>query len=280
MIARWPLKLVFLLLAATLTIATTTVSAPVGKSKSIAAEETVTPAIDLAKLAGDTKLRAAAERNLKASANNLKALGVAMHNYAGDNEANLSGDILDKEGNPLLSWRVRLLPYLGGARDFLAPPGTSRPAPHAALYKQFKLNEPWDSKHNLALLTKMPDVFASPRVRVKRKGYTVYQIFSGPDAVFNSGKTTYKISTIPDGTSYTLFAVETSMAVPWTKPADIPFDKDKAVPDIGKAYGGRPLGAMLDGSVRVLDLKKILPETLKTAIMPCDGQVLGKDWEE
>jgi hypothetical protein len=69
----------------------------------------------------------------------------------------LPTDIVDKNGKVLLSWRVLLLPYLE----------------EGALYKQLKLDEPWDSKHNKKLLEKMPKVFASPRVTLKRKGLTV-----------------------------------------------------------------------------------------------------------
>ena len=69
-----------------------------------------------------------------------------------------------KNGKPLLSWRVQLLPFLE----------------YAELYNQFKLDEPWDSENNLKLLEKMPSTFASPRVKVKNKGYTVYQGFVGP----------------------------------------------------------------------------------------------------
>jgi hypothetical protein len=50
------------------------------------------------------------------------------------------------------------------------------------------------------------------------------------------------------------------------------------VADFGKAYESKPLAAMMDGSVRVLDLKKIKPQTLKNAIMPDDGNALGADW--
>jgi hypothetical protein len=74
-------------------------------------------------------------------------------------------------------------------------------------------------------------------------------------------------------------AVESSMAVPWTKPADLPFDAKKDLPDFGKAYGAKPLGVLCDGSTRILNLKKISPETLKAAITIAGGEVLGKDWE-
>ena len=73
--------------------------------------------------------------------------------------------------------------------------------------------------------------------------------------------------------------VESSVAVPWTKPVDLPFDPEKNLPDFGKAYGSKPLAALCDGSVRTLDLKKIKPETLKAAITRAGGEVLGKDWD-
>jgi hypothetical protein len=207
-------------------------------------------------------LRVQDARNRTNSSNNLKQIGLALHNYADKNGGKLPGDVLDKTGKPLLSWRVLLLPYLE----------------QQELYKQFKLDEPWDSKNNRPLLEKMPKTFASARVTVKGKGYTVYQVFSGPGALFDKGKTKYLIASVPDGLSNTIFAVEASKAVPWSKPADIPFDKDKDVPDFGKAYDGKPLCAMMDGSVRLLALKGIKPQTLKYAIMPDDGMPLGPDW--
>src|SRR5437879_3096759 len=48
--------------------------------------------------------------------------------------------VYGKDGTPLLSWRVSLLPYIE----------------EQELYKQFKLDEPWDSPHNIRLLPHMP----------------------------------------------------------------------------------------------------------------------------
>jgi hypothetical protein len=258
MLERLTSKDVCLLLAAVFAAATVSAFAADDKKKSLPATE---PA-EAAKFGIDIGgFRAAASR--QTSKNNLLQIGLAFHNYASTYKGSpLPGDILDKDGKPLLSWRVSILPYIEEGK----------------LYKQFKLDEPWDSKHNLALLEKMPKGYTSPRVTVKRKGYTVYQVFTGPAALFNAGKPRYNIGNIPDGTSNTLLAVETSKAVPWTKPADIPFDKTKAVPELGKAYANKPLAVMMDGSARELDLKKIKPETLKNAIMPDDGNKLGKDW--
>ncbi len=261
MIARCPCKLCLVFLAAVFVTATAADSAPLTKSKPKTAPEdgTVTPAIDLAKLADDAKLREAAERNLWASGKTLGQIANAVHTYASANKGDLPDDIFDKDGKQLLSWRVQLLPYLG----------------EQALHKQFRLNESWDSQHNRVLLEKMPRVFASPRVKVKQKGFTVYQVFSGPNALWHAGKARYRVATLPDGTAQTLFAVETSKAVAWTKPADIPFDKDKKVADFGKPYGGKPLVSLMDGTVWLLDLQRLAPETLKRAIIPDDGVAVG-----
>ena len=64
--------------------------------------------------------------------------------------------------------------------------------------------------------------------------------------------------------------------MPWTKPADIAYDKD--IPDFGKAFGGKPPAILGDGSGRLLDLKKISTATLRNAICPDDGIPLGADW--
>jgi hypothetical protein len=226
-------------------------------------EEAASPAVDLEKAKGDAKLAAQAARNLKASKDNLSHIGLALHSYY-DAHRRLPSDITDKKGKALLSWRVALLPYLPGGDK---------------LHKEFRPDEPWDSRHNVKLLGKMPGVFRSPRVKVRARGSTVYQVFTGPDAVFGRVNP-LTLPAIPDGTSNTIMAVESSSAVPWTKPADIPFDRRKALPDFGKAYGKKPLVVMFDGSARLLDLMKIKAETLKNAIDPADGNTLGKDWAD
>ena len=78
--------------------------------------------------------------------NNLKQIGLAMHNYASANGGFPPAAIVDPRGKPLLSWRVAILPYLD------ANP----------LYAKFKLDEPWDSPHNKELLKYMPAVYGCP----------------------------------------------------------------------------------------------------------------------
>jgi Protein of unknown function (DUF1559) len=250
---------------AALAFASTSFAPPLPKGKASASApaetEEAKPAVDPAKLATDEALLLQNKRNLAASTNNLKQIGLAIHSYH-DVHGKLPADVVDKRGKVLLSWRVLLLPYVE----------------QEELYKQFRLDEPWDSKHNRKLLEKMPKVFASPRVALKRKGYTVYQGFSGPEALFHSGKPGRRLADITDGLSNTIMTVEATTAVPWTKPADLPFDSKKRVAKFGKAYGEMPAALLGDGSVRRLLLKNMSEETLKAAITIAGGEILGNDW--
>ncbi len=100
--------------------------------------------------------RAAAQRSQ--SFNNLKQLALAMHNYYDAKKSFPPAASYNKNGKPLLSWRVHLLPYLE----------------QEALYREFHLDEPWDSEHNRKLIEKMPQVFRSPLSAVKDPGRTTY----------------------------------------------------------------------------------------------------------
>src|SRR5579883_1440824 len=107
-------------------------------------------------------------RDMARSRLNLKKLALAMHNYADTYQGQLPRAIMDKHGKALLSWRVALLPYIE----------------QNELYRQFKLDEPWDSPHNRRLLSKMPAVYAPPGVKTQRPYSTYYQVFvsSGPSS--------------------------------------------------------------------------------------------------
>src|SRR5262249_31013910 len=100
------------------------------------------------------------------SANNLKQIGLAIHDYQ-EIHGELPNNSHDPNGKPLLSWRVHLLPY----------------DEHDNLYRQFKLDEPWDSPNNLALLNRGPIPFARPG-EAWVGSLTYYRGFSSSGAVF------------------------------------------------------------------------------------------------
>ncbi len=98
---------------------------------------------------------------------NLKKLQVGMHSFAAENWGFFPRDIVgdDKARKPLLSWRVAILPYIGEEK----------------LHKEFKLDQPWDSEHNLKFLSKMPDCL-SVGFEAKDSTHTYYQVFNTPGA--------------------------------------------------------------------------------------------------
>jgi hypothetical protein len=195
-----------------------------------------------------------------ASDNNLKEIGLAMHEYQRAFGQLPQAAITDKAGKPLLSWRVALLPHMisdGGRRT---------------LYGQFKLDEPWDSDHNKKLLDRMPSVYAPP---LKPAGWkpntTYYQVFTGEQTLFPPGKK-MRLSDIKDGPENTILIVEAYEAVPWTKPADLLYDPTGPLPQLGGIFGDGFRVAMADGSVGHFLPKNIDPATLRALITPAGGE--------
>lgn len=203
------------------------------------------------------KVREAAARTQ--DANNLKQMALAMHNYHDVNKGFPAAAICDMNGKPLLSWRVAILPYL--EQDHL--------------YKQFRLDEPWDSEHNKKLIPLMPPTYAIPAAPSK-PGETHYRVFVGGGALFDRDKLV-KFPQITDGTSNTIMIVETAESVPWTKPEDIVYDAQKPLPKFGGFHAGIYNVALADGSVRAVS-HSITEATLRAAITRAGGEVMGRDW--
>lgn len=199
------------------------------------------------------KVREAAARSQ--TSNNLKQIALAMHNYESTYGHLPPAALVDKKGKKLLSWRVQILPYV--EQDYL--------------YRQFKLDEPWDSEHNKKLIPLMPKTYADPRI-LAGPGMTHYKVFVGKDAGFDPLRVT-KLAEIPDGTSNTLMAVAAGDPVVWTKPDDIEFAADKPLPELWKPFGN-VIAAFFDGSVRHLDgaWVKENEKMMKLLIQRNDGQ--------
>jgi|SRR5262245_29587371 len=193
------------------------------------------------------------EEQLNESSNNLKQIALAFHNYH-DTLGFLPTNQLSKDKKPLLSWRVQILPYIEEDR----------------LYKQFKMDEPWDSENNKKLIEQMPKIYAPVRGKADA-GMTFYQGFSGTNGAIKPGARLP--ASFPDGTSNTFLVAEAAKPVIWTKPDDMPFD-GKELPKLGGLFEGRFHAAMADGSVQRFK-KGVDAELLKRLIDPADGQVIN-----
>ena len=137
----------------------------------------------------------------------LKEIGLGLQNFHDGYKHFPNVAIRDPQGKPLLSWRVAILPYLDCNK----------------LYKQFHLNEPWDSEHNRKLIEEMPDVFRSGQIG---PGRTRFLAPVGPTLGFSPDAGGLNLKTFSDGSSLTILVVEADAdhAVVWTKPDDLPVD--------------------------------------------------------
>lgn len=206
------------------------------------------PRLDVAK--AEAARQAQAERNV--SVNKLKTLALAMHNYKADH-GNFPPAAIYEDGKPLLSWRVALLSVVD-----------------KNLYQEFKLDEPWDSKHNKKLLEKMPEVYGTEGTE------TFYQVFTGPNTPFD-GMKGLEDRDFTDGFETTILIVEAGTAVPWTKPADLEYDPNKPLPKLGGLYKEGFHIALGDGSVLFLS-SKLNEKVLRAMITRNGGEKV--EWKD
>jgi hypothetical protein len=173
--------------------------------------------------------------------------------------------VYGEDGEPLHSWRVLLLPYID----------------QQELYEEFKLDEPWDSPHNLALLPRMPATYALPprqAAKLKLQPYhPICHVFHGPHAAFEGKQGLRWPGDFWDGTSQTILIIEAGQPVPWTKPEDLPYDPDKPLPDLSAPFKDIIRVAMADGSVRVIH-RNLNEKVLRLAIGRDDGIPRTGDW--
>ena len=140
--------------------------------------------------------------------NKMRQIMLAMHNFESAYQSFPAYAIVDKDEKPLLSWRVQILPFLE----------------HTELYNKFKLDEPWDSPHNIKLVNEMPVLFADHSqelAELNKAGKTRFVVPFGERCIF-SGAQGAKLGQITDGTSNTVAVVNVvpDAAVIWTKPVD------------------------------------------------------------
>jgi hypothetical protein len=201
--------------------------------------------------------RTAARRSM--SMNNLKQIGVAMHNYHDIHKHLPPAVVMGPDGKTPHSWRVEILPLIG----------------QQELYDEYRMNEPWDSEHNKKLLEKIPGVFRCP-VDDQFSTNTSYFALTGKGASFE-GMEGLRFADFPDGLSNTFLVVESKKAVPWTKPDDIAIDFDKKLPKFGGWYPrSNGFNVLIgDGSVRFIS-HELDKETLKKLLTRNGGEAIPR----
>jgi hypothetical protein len=193
------------------------------------------------------------------SVKSLKQIGLALHNIHDAFNSFPPRANYDPRKQPLLSWRVHILPYVGAGK----------------LHSEFHLHEPWDSPHNRPLIERMPDVYSNGNWRLEREGKTTFLAPIGEQTVF-SGREGISIRDITDGTSNTIFVVDVAddRAVVWTRPEDWEFDPEQPMKGLAGKFDGGFSVLMCDGSVRFLS-ETIKPEILRALFTRNGGEPVG-----
>ena len=189
------------------------------------------------------------------SMNNLRQISLAMLNYEATFRKLPPRAIFDKQGKPLLSWRVAILPFVE----------------YDTLYRQFHLDEPWDSEHNKKLIAAMPPIYRNPSSGAP-PGMATYLAVCGKGLMFDGteGRT---MADIRDGLSHTIMLVEANddRAVPWTKPDDWECDPQRPLAGLGTARPGGFNVAFADGSVHFIS-KTIDPKVFYALLTIAGGE--------
>jgi hypothetical protein len=186
-----------------------------------------------------------------------------MHDYQAQHGQLPPAAVCGKDGKPLLSWRVLLLPHIEQGQ----------------LYKEFHLDEPWDSPHNIQFLPRMPATYVPPSGKLWKvpEHHTVCKVFVGKHAAFEGTKGLSYPEDFPDGTNNTLLIVEAGEPVPWTKPEELAYDPQGPLPDLRGLFDNGFRAVTADGITRFVQ-STVSEATLRAAITRDGGDRLGPDW--
>jgi hypothetical protein len=198
-------------------------------------------------------------------ANNLKQIGLAMHNYHDIHGTLPPAYVADPNGKPMHSWRVLILPYME----------------QAPLHSRYDQSQPWDSAANRQLLSQMPQTYQCPSAGVGGQN-TSYVVVQGAETAFDGDKPC-KFSMISDGLANTILVVEAPHAnVPWTEPRDLNFAELNMVINGGAntPHSTHPGGVQVllgDGSMRFLRAG-ISPADLEALLTKAGGEVISSNF--
>jgi len=179
--------------------------------------------------------------------NNLKQIGLALHDYHDTNKHFPPPKICDKDGKLLFSWRLQILPEMQ----------------YGSVYFQLRKDEPWNSPFNKKVLSKSriykDECPSYPR---NENDFTAnYIAIIGPGTAWREDGLV-KISDLPDGGSHTVMAVEVvNSGVHWAEPRDLAVDEALEGMKTGKglritsAHTGCINILFADGSVKTLPSK-------------------------
>ena len=171
----------------------------------------------------------------------MRSISIALQNYQSIYGTFPPVYTTDESGQPLHSWRTLLLPIFG----------------QEDLYGQLRLDEPWNSAHNLA-------VFTNSKIRIYHclssntdEYFANYVMVTGPEFA-TDGPTPFEYDNSKDDSSDVMLIVETTEPIHWFEPKDLRSDEisfkvnDGTSPGISSNHFDMVHAIFADGTVRTL----------------------------
>lgn len=170
---------------------------------------------------------------LETCSGNIEAITTALLSYHDEFGHFPPAYVAGRDGKPRHSWRVTILPYLG----------------YQHVYDQYDFSQPWDSPHNMSLMSSMPPEYACPSDPDAKSTFeTSYMVVVGPRTAF-PGESCVSCSDITDGVESTILVVETpTSGALWLEPADL--DATRMVFQVNGRVGVE-IGSHHDGGAHV-----------------------------
>jgi Protein of unknown function (DUF1559) len=185
---------------------------------------------------------------------------LAVANYRQTYGAFPPAYVADRDGKPMHSWRVLILPFLE----------------QRELYNAYNFSQPWDGPNNRKLADRIGQTYLRAGLDPSRHETTSFVAVVGSETAW-PGSRTITFKELGDGAQNTLLVVE----VPdgqfrWMEPKDLEFDRmsyrinDQSGRGLGSRLGGARV-VLANGEVRTLP-DTFDPNTLRAMLTANGGE--------
>lgn len=192
---------------------------------------------------------------MSTSKNNLKQIGLALHNYHDVHRVFPPSAIVDERGNPRQGWNYSILPFVD----------------QSSLYNQIDSHAAWNDPQNISFSQTPVEVYLNPSISetTNGDGYPLAH-YAGNSHLFQPNSS-ISFRDISDGAANTLMVGEINAGFPpWSRPdntRDPMLGLNKGPDTFGSPFPGGVHFLMGDGSVQFIS-NDIAPDVLKALATP------------